>query len=190
MPGSATEYASNLRGLGRLLRGLIIGLVAVTSTALAHYLITGHAPAMTTALVAFAATTPVAIALSRIPKSRCRLALAVIPGQVFLHALFGPGGSTGLEDHQHQLLVHTEPGALLVHLGALAVTYAAIRRGDDLVEVLFLVLQLSLLRPLPATPRHVTYPVHVPVGETAWVPAESRPGEGLNPLRGPPLLSV
>ncbi|WP_044496606.1 hypothetical protein [Nesterenkonia massiliensis] len=188
MRGAQTGYAADLRGGGRIARGLIVSLIAVVSTALAHYTVTGHAPALLTVLFAFAITAPVCIGLSRVPRSRTRLAVAVLAGQVFLHMMFGPGPAVGVEDHQHQLLIHTEPSSLLVHFLALMVTYTAVRRGDELVQMLQLLLEMSLFRNMPEVADTVTYPVHTPSAEKPWTPVESRPGEGPNPLRGPPAL--
>lgn len=180
-------YASNLRGLGRVARGLIIGLTAVVSTAVAHYTATGHVPEPETVLLALTVAIPVCIGLSRVPRSRGRLVSAVLTGQVFLHLLFGPGPAA-VEDHQHPLLIHLEFGALSIHVVALVVTYAAIRRGDELVEVLYLVLGMSLFQPLPGVIPRASYPACVAVANTIWAPVKPRPGEGPTPLRGPPEL--
>lgn len=189
MRGAGTGYASDLRGGGRIARGLIVSLIAVVSTALAHYTVTGHAPALLTVLFTFAITAPVCIGLSRVPRSRARLAVAVLTGQVFLHMMFGPGPAVGVEDHQHQLLIHTEPSSLLIHFLTLMVTYTAVRRGDELVQMLQVLLEMSLFRNMPEVAGTVTYPVHAPSAEKPWTPVESRPGEGPNPLRGPPALA-
>lgn len=188
MRGAKTRYASNLCGVGQFARGVLISLIAVISTAVAHYSGTGHAPELGTALFAFAITTPICIGLSRVPQSRARLAGAVLTGQVFLHVLFGPGPSTGAEAHHDQLLAHAQPGALLMHVAAFAVTYTAVRRGDALVQILYLLLELSLFRQLPEAALTADYPVHVPSAGAARGPIESCPGEGPNPLRGPPAL--
>ena len=180
-----TRRASELRGLWRIIRGLVISLVAVASTALAHYAVTGHVPAVTTALFALAIATPSCVALSNVPRSRIRLAGAVLLGQSMLHLLFGDSTAAG-GDHHHQFLLHTEPSALLTHLAAFSVTYAVVRQGDQLARALQQIPKLAFLRPIPEIGATPCYPGYVPAAASARGPVESRPGNSFNSLRGPP----
>lgn len=180
-----TRHDSELHGPWRAIRGIVLGLVAVASTAIAHYAVTGHVPPVTTILLALAITSPVCVALSGVPCSRLRLVGAVLLGQSTLHLLFGDTRAT-VGDHHHQFLLHTEPSALFTHIIALSVTYVAVRKGDQVARVLQQILRLAFLSPFPEVNTTRCYPSHVPAVTSAWVPFESRPGDNPNPLRGPP----
>lgn len=187
-----TEFssASSLRGGGRVARGAIVSLIAVFSTAVAHHAVTGHAPGVSTLVLALAITSPVCIALSKVPRSRLCLAGGVFAGQLFLHLLFTPLSSFSAQGHDHQLLVHAEPGPLLIHLAALTVTYAGIRRGDHIVQSLQLLLEMWVLRRLPESVPVATRPARVPPIVVRWLPVDKAPGQGPAPLRGPPALTA
>lgn len=189
MGGTESLPASSLRGGGRVTRGVIVSLIAVFSTAVAHHAVTGHAPELSTFVLALAITSPVCIALSKVPRSRLRLAGGVFAGQLFLHLLFTPLSSFSAGDHQHQLLSHAEPGPLLIHLAALVVTYAGIRRADRIVQSLQVLLDFLVPRRLPGSTPVATHPVHVPMIVMPWWPVGMAPGEGPAPLRGPPALT-
>ena len=105
MGGTEPRPASTLHGGGRVARGVIVSLIAVFSTAVAHHAVTGHAPEVSTLVLALAITSPVCIALSKVPRSRLCSAGGVFAGQLFLHLLFTPFSSLSAEGHHTQLSV-------------------------------------------------------------------------------------
>lgn len=165
-------------------RGVIISFVAVASTAVAHCLAVSYVPTHGAVLFGLAVLVPLCIVLSFAPRTRRRLIGEILTVQMFLHGIFSLSAGTQGAGQLQTLLTNTDCSALLAHGGALLVTYGAIRRADELVELLYTLLNLSGR----GAPEHAVniFPVCVPLIEDVWTPTETRPSNGPISLRGPP----
>lgn len=167
-------------------RGVIISFVAVASTAVAHCLAVSYVPTLGAVLFGFAVLIPFCIVLSFAPRTRRRLVGEILTAQMFLHGLFGLSAGTEAAERLQTLLTNTDCSALVAHGGALLVTYGAIRRADELVELLHTLLNFSG-RGAPEFAVTI-FPVRVPLIKDVWTPTATRPSNGPGSLRGPPTL--
>lgn len=168
-------------------RGILISLIAVLSTAVAHCIAASNVPSLGAIVLAVAVLTPACAAITSSSFSRSRLLGLIIGAQAALHGLFCISAEIGSTEVTHSLLTNSSCSALLAHAAALGLTYASVRRGDELIEILQGLLSLTRKRaPEPATDGPVT--VRVSLTSDVWQPAEARPDNGPQPLRGPPAF--
>lgn len=169
-------------------RGLLISLIAVFSTAAAHCIAASHAPTLGAVVLALAVVAPACIALASTPHTRRQLLGMVVAGQALLHGVFSISAGVGSAEQVYALLTNTSCSALLAHGAALGLTYAVLRRGDELIELLHTILNLNgalLTAPLVVG----VLPSRISLTNDVWAPAEVRPSKGPSPLRGPPALA-
>lgn len=188
--GTPLRQASTVQVSGRspqspIGRGLLISVVAVIATAIAHCVAASYAPSLGSVVLAITVLAPLCVALGSIRHTRRQLLGVVTTGQVFLHGIFSLSAGVGNPERVHALLTNASCSALLAHVAALGVTYAAVLRADDLTELLHTLLNVSG-RLLLGHPPTAVIPVRISLTSDVWFPVEERPGSGPTPLRGPP----
>ncbi len=206
-----------VRGSARLLRGLLSAVPAVGFAAAAHTAAGHHAPHAVVIILALAVSIPLCTALSGVRLSRRRLVAAVLSSQAVLHGLFelfpaqqaarhsatpaAPGHahhetvavlSAGTETHVHAGLGDLDLAMTAAHMGAAAVTYMLLRRGETLLCALAAVLMLTPVVTLLAgvgtltDDRAARRAPPAPVRHAAGV----WNGAGPRTLRGPPAFDL
>ena len=167
--------------------GILISLVTVLSTAIAHCIATSYIPTFSSLILALVVLVPTSIALASISLTRSRLLGTVAGGQALLHGFFSLSAGIGSTEIAHSLLTNVSCSAVFAHMAALGLTYAAVRRGDEFINFLHDLTNFS--SSLVSEPPAVS-PVSKRVGliSGVWSPVEGRPGDGPQPRRGPPAL--
>lgn len=150
----------------RLLRAGAAATVATLAALLSHLAGGGQLPGLLGVVVPWVLSLAVCLVLAGRSLSLVRLSLAVVVSQALFHLLFvvgtvTPSGASPAHHHGELLLLATgsvpaEVGMSAAHLGAAAVTTAALYRGERAMARLFAVaravgmwLRQALRRPRP-----------------------------------------
>ena len=132
-----------VRGLARLLRGLLSGGLAVGFAAAAHTAAGHHGPHLLVIVLALAVSIPLCTALSGVRLSRARLIAAVVSSQAVLHGLFelfpaqqagaaaSGAGSAHLDGHRHHAGAHGQQIAVDLPAGTSDHLHSGLSAGPD-----------------------------------------------------------